>query len=291
MKRLILLLASVTVMGASSFAQMACSKNHQIFKFDNPSTPTAVRVLGQNPQFPALRGKASSEQIAASLKKQSSSELNRMLMEIGFANGVKSVKASNVSEASIAMGTTGNMGDGNNNYHYIRVAADKGFKAWKITSDDGCFVYVLAHCGNTFFPGAYVAAAMAPQCKDINVTVTGQAKDISVADNRNIVRERTYVYFKKGCSGKTSEPLLINSRDIPEQSTTTYRVTPGGTSTVRVCTDATGNNSMVTTDLNVEKISGFSGFKRTDKKVYKLVSKQEYKKYLRSEGHCSGSCK
>jgi hypothetical protein len=278
-------------MGASSFAQ--CSKNHTVFKFDNPGTATAVHTLGANPQFPMLKNKASAEQVAAAIKKSSSAELNKVLKEIGFPNGAQSVKAANISSTNIAMGTTGNMGDGNNAYHYVKMSADGGFKAWKITSDAGCSIMVLAKCGNLFFPGSGVAsAAVAPKCKDVTVNITGEPKEITVADaNRNFVRERTYVYFKKGCSGKTSRPLLINTRDIPEATATTYRVTPGGTSTVRVCTDDMGNSTTVTTDLNVEKVSGFSGFKKSDKKVYKLVSKHEYKKYLRSENtSCNKSC-
>lgn len=287
MKRLILLLTSVSIMGASSFAQ-TCGKNHPIFKFDNPGTATAVHSLGANPQNPALRNKASVDALVNGMKAKPSRELNNMLKEIGFADGARSVKASNVTATTISAGTTGNMGDGNNNYHYVKMAST--FKAWKITSDDGCSVYVLAQCGNTFFPGSGVAnAAVAPKCKDITVNVTGEPKEVTVADaNRNMVRERTYVYFKKGCSGKVSKPILAGSRDIAEATATTYRVTPNSTQTVRVCGD---QPVTVTTDLNVEKVSGFSGFKRSDKKVYKLVSKREYKQYLRSEHSCDASCK
>jgi hypothetical protein len=292
MKRLILLLTSITIMGATSFAQVTCSKDHPIFKFENPGTPKAVTTLGANPQHPALRNLSSPQQVASAIRKHRSGELDRMLREIGFKNGAMDVTASNVTSETIAAGTTGNMGDGNNNYSYIKASSSTGWKAWKITSPEGCHVYVLAKCGNTFFPGSGVAsAAVVPTCKDVAVNIVGEPREISVEqpEMRNV---KTYVYFKKGCTGKTSTPILIGSRDVANGATTTaakYRVTLDGTGTARICTDDRGN--MVVTNINVEKVSGFSGFKKgAEKREYKEVSKKEYKRHLRMRS-CSTACK
>jgi hypothetical protein len=291
MKRLILLLTSVTIMGASASAQMACSRNHPVFKFDNVGTPKPVMTLGQDPQNPGIRSAATPEQVASYIRKHGKGELDKTMRELGFANGAKDVTAANITSETIADGTTGNMGSSKNSYSYVQVSNAKGWKAWKVSSAAGCHLYLLAKCGNTFVPGSGVAAAAAPTCKDVAVNIVGEPREISVEqpDTRTV---KTYVYFKKGCSGKTSTPILIGSRDVPSGTSTTtakYKVTLDNNGTARICTDEHGNQ--VVTNINVEKVSGFSGFKKaSEKKEYKLVSKREYKKHLRMRT-CSNSCR
>jgi hypothetical protein len=275
MKRLILLLGVVCI-GASAFAQ----KNHQIFKFENAGTATEVRTLGTNPQFPMLKGKSSPEQEAAAIRKEGmrddahGRELNNLLMETGFANGAKDVKASNVTASTIPAGSTGNMGNGTMGYQYVRLGSTN--KAWKVTADNGNSIYFFGKCGNSFVPGSGVAsAAIAPACKDVAVNVVSQPKTLTVEDAQaSLVKQNTFIYYKKTCGAGNSAPLMLNTKDVVVTHPRTYKISVTGDPTARVCDDGSAAN--VNTSINVENMGSYGGFKKESKGDYKLVSKKVY---------------
>jgi hypothetical protein len=156
MKRLILISAMFAI-ASSCFAQTECSKSNPIFRQDNYGPPKEVYTLGSNPEFPFLRNLTTSQQVAAAIKKAAKkrgmTELNDMLMGIGFANGTKDINVSHITEYKLLSGTVGNMGDGNFNTAYIKLVGNgQDVKSWKITSPTGCYLYVLAKCGNAFYP-------------------------------------------------------------------------------------------------------------------------------------------
>lgn len=163
MKSLILIFAVLIVVPC--FAQTECRKSNPIFKSDNYGTPKGVYSLGSNPEFPFLRNLSTPQQVVLAIKrstnKHGATELNRILKDIGFANGAKDVGVSSVTVYNIPSGTIGNMGDGNFKTAYIKLMGEENIKSWKITSAKGCSMYILAKCGNAFYPTEPAAAPQA----------------------------------------------------------------------------------------------------------------------------------
>ena len=159
MKR-ILLIGYLEANGCMAFAQQGCSKTLPLFRFENLGTPKAIYKLGAAPQFTFLQHQATPATFLASIMKHENeakykngmNELNSLLVEIGFNNGIKDLTQSAITEAYIPVGEVGKMGDWNYNYSYMKFAGTKPFKAWKITSDKGYYMYIMVACGNAFYP-------------------------------------------------------------------------------------------------------------------------------------------
>jgi hypothetical protein len=297
MKRLILM--SVIISTTTCMAQTECSKDNALFNFEKASTPKEIFTLGTNPEFPFLRNLSTPQQVYASIKRNDKnntrgmSEFNHLLMAIGFANGAKDLGPSNITTYYIPSGTKGNMGSGDFNAGYYKLSGDaSNFKAWKISSATGCYVYVLNKCGNSFFPKTEnnTACILAP------VNLTGNMKEVTLNSSGQKVTttENVYVYYHKMRHKKNapaypiaaiadaypSAPLLLRTEGNVEVVPETYKLsvsTPGDV--VRVCPETPLN---VTTNINVEKVSAFGGYYPAKAKTqYKEVSKSVYKRCAR----------
>ncbi len=301
MKHLILISAMLTTASAA-FAQSECSQNSTIYKFGNTSEPKEIRHLGSAPEFPFLREKASAHEVYMAIKKSERgnmnkagmSELNGMLMEIGFANGAEDLSESAISMQYIPNGTEGNMGSAGYTYSYTKLMSPdpEGFRAWKIASPSGnanCVLYVMAKCGNAFYPKTTKTTA----CINVPVNLTGEESKEVTLDGAAIQTstDKVYVYYHKRhrrrplssdysdlVDPKASTPILISKTDNMTAVPQTYRVTAATSdNSVQVCPDQTLN---VATNVNVEKESEFTGYYPTKatNKNYKLVSRRVYRK-------------
>ena len=295
MKRIILI-ASTFVIASYGFAQSECSKSNAIFKTDNIGTPKDVYSLGSNPEFPFLRNLSTPQQVASAINKSKGkngmNELNGMLMDIGFTNGVSDVDAATVSSDYIPSGTMGNMGDGNYNTAYIRLmGGDQGTKAWKVSSGSGCYMYFLAKCGNAFYP----TSAKTTACLNVPLNLTGSTKEVTLeSGGTKTTTQGTYVYYHRRRHMKQtlapdfadipdqnpSYPILLNTTKTVEAVPQSYTInlsTPDNN--VTVCQDSTLN---LTANIDVEKTSEYSGYYPAKSvKKYKEVSRHEYKKIAR----------
>lgn len=281
-----------------SFAQTKNNKGHA-YKIHKSGSTTTVYNLGANPEFVFLRNLTTPEQVLAALNSDRNKkkyprqmkEINRLLKNAGFTNGIKDVTLANISEETVPPGTTGTMGNGGLRYGKARMAG-KPKKAWKITSDDGRSVSFFSRCGNAFYADNFGAEKSNSYtgCKEVPVNISPESKEITI-DNVPLTHstKKTYVYYRKGCgcSGCTdmdvayeqSKPLLIKKEDIVEQVPQTYKVTTTGTGTATVCK---GKTMDVRPDLSIEKESEYLGYtKPSVTKVYKEVSRKEYKRWLR----------
>jgi hypothetical protein len=135
-------------------------------------------------------------------------ELNELLKEVGFTNGIADVSASNVSSYFLSEGATGNMGSGKLNYIYCRMGND--FKGWRVRSDNGCSITFLAACGNAFYPGAYVApmsAAIVPEEK---------------APEKKEAKEECCEVRKRDCCYSECDPCAYHHRRMYRRSCCSY---------------------------------------------------------------------
>jgi len=302
MKRLILITACFTI-AASAFGQSECSKNNAIYKFDNSNgeAPKEIRTLGSDPEFNFMRNLGSPHQVYAAIKKcernnpgsRKMTELNNMLMDIGFANGAKDLNESDISMYYIPPGTEGNMGSGKLNTMYCKlVGSSTEFKSWKITSPSSsrCYVYILAKCGNAFYPKEPKATA----CLNVPVTLTGDTKEVTLQSSAPIsTTESVYIYYHKKHhrhevananpdipDAYPSAPLMVSSKDVMRSEPETYKVsvtTPQDQ--LKVCQNQAAE---VEANLGVEKISQYTGYyPGTAKKNYKEVSKRVYRRTAR----------
>ena|GEM_PF-3407757 len=297
-----LLSISVTLLLASAaYGQTACSNDNAFFKFDNSSGATSKEVarLGANPEFPFIRNKSNPHQVYLAIHQNAGntgtrmSHMNELLVAAGFTNGAADVKESNITPAYIPAGTEGNMGNGNYTTEYSRLTGEgANLRAWKVTSDNGCYVYFLAKCGNAFYPKSGTRTA----CISTPVTLTPGSNEITLNTAGQKVKstDDVFVYYHRRKHKKHQEmnvipgvaddnpsaPLLLRADNSVDVVPETYRVslsTPENT--VTVCPDSTLN---ITANVNVEKTSEYTGnYPGKDKKEYKLVSKHVYKKSAR----------
>lgn len=201
----ILLACSLFLIGTGAYAQ-GCSKTLPLFHFDNGATPKPVYKLGSSPQFTFLQHLNTPEQfVAAVMKSQNDpkykkgiNELNSLLMEVGFENGIKDLKQSSVTRETIASGETGKMGNGKYTYVYSQFAGGNDFKAWKLTSDKGCYMYVMAACGNAFYPESAAKEAQPVAMLDVkpyegNIPEPAKESEVQYAKP---VKEDCYCKFR-----------------------------------------------------------------------------------------------
>jgi hypothetical protein len=323
MKRLFFFIPAMMA-GIILFAQSDCSKNHPIYKVDNNGKVETVHTLGSDPEFTFLRNLNSPQQVLAALKRAENNkkysrqvrEMNNMLKECGFDNGVKDVTLSSISQMTIPKGTEGNMGNGHLRYSYVRLSGSKPVKAWKVTSDNGCYVAFLAPCGNAFYPGTEAKNATSysgnkPACKDVAVDITSEPKEITIANGgEKHITKKTYIYYVDHCGcftgcgddsyssedGSRSRPLLVKTEDVVEPAAVTYKVSTNGTGKATVCNGTPVGVHADMTDVTVEKESEYTGNKPEVRKEYIEVSRREYRHALRCgeveyhRGGC-GSCR
>jgi hypothetical protein len=291
MKRLFLIPAFLTAI-ASGFAQTECSQNNPIYKFDNNNgSPKEIHTLGSNPEFPFLRNLSSPGQLYSAIKKNNKkntpgmSELNGMLMEIGMANGTNDLQESSITTATIPSGTDGNMGYRGYGSEYSILSKDT--KAWKISGTGSCFVYIIAQCGNAFFPKS---AVQRTACLDVPVTLTADTKEVTLEGAPpSTTTEKVYVYYdrrhrKRNLAPefadlndpRASNPILVNTEKNIQPVPQSYKITVNTPEdNVRVCPDVSLN---VQANINVEKESEYTGYyPAATKNTYKLVSKRVYR--------------
>jgi hypothetical protein len=142
--------------------------------------------LGNHPQFPFLQYdsgivtrplfvKAARDPASRRRFTKEFAAFNDLLHEIGFTNGYKDLKVSNIENLFINPGTIGNLGFFNkeNNYIYVKLnpegEGDDGIAAWRVTGPAGCYFYVLHTCGNAFFANDPATAGGAGCCRDITI--------------------------------------------------------------------------------------------------------------------------
>lgn len=299
MKQLILMAVFAGITSICN-AQVGCTKNNPLFNTDNGKSPKKVYELGSNPEFAFLRNLSTPQQVLAAINsadaknKRGVDHLNKLLMDVGFTNGVKDLTVQNISEYWIPSGTTGNMGTGGHNIQYSKLMAHngKGIRSWKIESTNGCALYILKPCGNTFYATNLPAAR--PVCVNVPLSVSSNTNDLTLEGGGiNYINDRVYIYYhRKKCKKddqsyvsaaipdqNPSKPLLLSNCTRSEAIVSRYKlnITPQNTF-AKVCSDTMLN---VATNINVEKETGYSGFLNKGKTEYRLVSKRTYKKAVR----------
>jgi hypothetical protein len=301
MKRLILISAFFSLT-SYCFAQSGSTKSNPIFVNDNSGTPKEVYRLGTNPEFPGLRNLNSPQQVATAMKKtRGKAQLNSMLNDIGFTNGVADVDASMITPAYIPSGTRGNMGDGNYSSADIKLMGDngtsssKGVKAWKITSPSGDYMYVLGKCGNAFYP---TSGTKTTACVNAPLNLSNTTKEVTLGgDAVSTSLQSTYVYYHKRHrrhalapefsdlnDPTASTPVLLSKSKSVTAIPQTYKVTVStSNSNIQVCEDQPVNLSA---DINVEKTNEYTGnYPSKSNKQYKEVKKHVYKKIAKKMRH------
>jgi hypothetical protein len=297
MKRLFLVSASLLLTSAS-FAQTTT-----LYRFDNAGTPKEVSTLGATPEFPFLRNMTSAHQVYAAIERHANdntaaaNKMNGLLMQLGYANGAKDLRESDISLANIKPGTEGNMGSRGYVYSYTRLTGDASeYKAWKIAANDNSnaygAVYLFAKCGNAFYPKNTKSSA----CITVPVSVTPDMNQVSLpaSGTKVTTSNETYVYYSRkrhmkhdaaypvaGIGDKyPSKPLRISAATSEQIVPETYTVNATGAQTsVYACTDKTLN---LTANIDLEKTSSYTGnYPKSDNKTYKKVSKRHYKMIAR----------
>ncbi len=299
MKRLFLISASL-ILTSAAFAQ---SKG--LYQFDNAGTPKEITTLGAAPEFPFLRNMTSTHQVYAAIKRHANdhtanmNKLNGLLMQVGYANGAKDLKESDISQSYIQPSTEGNMGSRGYTYSYTRLSGDASeYKAWKIAANDNSngygAVYLLAKCGNAFFPKNTKTTA----CITVPVSLTPDMKQVSLpaSGTKVTTSNETYVYYTRkhhkkhdaaypvaGIGDKyPSKPVRINAATNENIVPETYTVSVSGPQrSVYACNDKTLD---LTANINLEKTSTYTGNypnSNSDNKTYKKVSKRNYKMIAR----------
>ncbi len=296
MKYLLLICVSVLSVSAS-YAQNGCSLNHPIFRFKNTDHPKVIRTLGSSPEFTFLQNLSSATQVLEAMEKaekrndKAARELNSMLMSIGFTNGISDVKLSSIIPVTVPSGTKGNLGDGNCNAEYSVLVNSKGFKAWRITSPVGCYMYFMSRCGNAFAindqrfrKGGAVSSLTVP------VSISADPKVITTdSAAKRIAENKYYIYYhKRGKKGmdstgsipdaSPSDPLLLRSVQkaefVPQQYTVTASAQNDRVTVWR------GKPLNVPANINVDH-PAVDNYPNTLTNTYKEVSKRVYRKSKR----------
>jgi len=178
-----------------AWSQSACSRKSTLFQFDPQMRPREfTEKLGNHPQFPflqyengistrALFIKAAKDPSSRKMYKKEFEVFNELLHEIGFTNGYRDLKLSQVENLYINPGTTGNLGFFNkeNGYIYVKLnpegEGDDGIAAWRVTGPEGCYFYILHTCGNAFFANDPMSGPGC--CRDLRVKAQTDTLQIS----------------------------------------------------------------------------------------------------------------
>ena len=259
--------------------------NNPFYTFDNTREPKEISKLGTNPEFTFLAHLSTSGQVYKAMKShKDNSTLNNIIMGLGFTNGIQDLQASNITPATIPGGTTGNMGSGSGTTGYYKLIGDNGFKAWKVTGNDGQYIFFLQACGNEFYPQTGKPEGTA--CINAPINVVADPVTITANGRQNQVTDKVFVYYhvkraKHGYANpeitdaNPSKPLLLSTKTREELIPETYNVTLSAqTQNEMVCPDSAVN---VAANINVEKSSSYTGnYPDKTNNTYKLVTKREY---------------
>lgn len=302
MKRLILISASL-MMAATTFAQSDANSDNSLYSFGNAGQARVITKLGAAPEFPFLRNLSTPQQVLAAMKKQergqtpASQKLDDLLIQLGYANGIKDLTVADITEDHVKPGTEGNMGSSGYTYNYARLQGDgEGFKAWKIAANTGGGaasangpLYLMAKCGNAF----YAKTTKRTACVNVPVSVTPDMKQLSLPNSGTVVTDKneTFVYYSRkhhrrhetantvtGINDRYPSHLVrIDAEKDMKVIPQTYTVSLNSqqNNTVTACPDSTLN---LTAAINLEKVSSYTGnYPDQDNKNYKKVSKHTYK--------------
>jgi len=184
-----LLTVALALLCITASAQSTCSHSSTLFQFDTNKKPRDFTLkLGNHPQFPFLQQKNGITTRSAFIRSVkdpathnkynvSFPAFNQLLKDIGFTNGWKDLRASNIENTFVNPGTIGNLGFFNKGSNYIYVSltpageGEDGIAAWQITGPTGCTFYILHTCGNAFFAKDPLSAGgVAGCCRDIKFT-------------------------------------------------------------------------------------------------------------------------
>lgn len=268
-----------------------------LYNVDRTGNAKSVYTLGENPQFPFLRGLSTPQQVANAMHSsenrrkypQQMKELDKIMMGLGFENGAMDVQASDISAHAIEPGASGNMGSGNNKYSYSVLKTKKPQKAWMVAGNDGEQAIALMNaCGNAFYSADYTGYK---PCNNEVVNVSSEPKEITVSAPQKI-QKKVYVYYRRGCAcsdctpswsraayedGILSRPLLVKTVKAPIPQS--YTISTNGSGNALICK---GKTTEVTTGLVVEKEDSYTGY-MPPAKQYVQVPRREYKRLLKQK--------
>lgn len=141
-------------------AQPNCTNPHRIFTVPKDKTPTIVKQLGTDPQFPIMCNLDNADMFYKNLRslaeiQQFKNEINNLFMAIGYTEGVKDPRFTRdkVWAEPLPFGAIGMLGDARHNYKYSLLAlpGQTTIKAWHIKALSGCDLYFMSRCGNAFY--------------------------------------------------------------------------------------------------------------------------------------------
>jgi hypothetical protein len=174
--RVILTFLLILTVGAT-IAQKPCYQHSRLYLFDQGNEPRLFTdTLGRHPQFPFLQrvnGITTKEFFIKSIndpvqQKKYAREFKAfdlLLHNSGFGRGYLNLNLKNVRKVYVTPGTVGNLGYYDKstdvmNYIYVKLnpagESPDGIEAWKITTQSGCYLYILFTCGNAFYPNAAI---------------------------------------------------------------------------------------------------------------------------------------
>jgi hypothetical protein len=180
------------LLGLNLFAQSQCDLKHMLFHPPAGRIPQPIKSLGNNPQIKCLRGITDTQNFFEALRtcltkdiyKADYEELDEMLKQIGFTNGIvdNNFTEGSLSYETIPYGTKGMLGykkDKKIGYVYAELVPENhnGIKGWKVTAPSGCFVYIFTTCGNAFYPEQ--PCLPCPDCPNVTITSDGDTTEIA----------------------------------------------------------------------------------------------------------------
>ncbi len=129
-----------------------------IFNIPTDQTPKVLTQLGRNPEFGNSHdldptGFYNKLKNAHASNSRDKIFLDDLFKAMGYSNGFAGANAGLFSDATIAKGTNGNMGQGEKhrtNYAKLNTSG-KDLEAFKIKAANGCDIHFMKTCGNHFF--------------------------------------------------------------------------------------------------------------------------------------------
>ncbi len=210
MRTLSLLFGLVLFAALPVVAQHSCPQNSRLFYFFKGNEPRLTTdTLGHKPEFEFLQKKngvttvkefydAVRDPQSKSLYPREYEAFDLLLKNSGFRRGVKDLHMKSISEVFISPGTIGNLGYYDKetdiiNYIYVILSPagepEAGTAAWKLTNENGCFLYILHTCGNGFYPNEMAGGGK--YCKAVTVkpqVVMPQVSSAEITASDSVLR-------------------------------------------------------------------------------------------------------
>jgi hypothetical protein len=146
-----------------SASSKSCKGKHIVY--DAPigkRKPKSIPRLGTNPQFGTLKNYTTTQEVYNHLHKAykendrgNANELDKLWNAMGYSGFNDSrFTVDKVTMVFFEAGITGMLGAGGNSYLYASISPgqDIQLKSYRITSVDGCDIYIMEICGNAFYP-------------------------------------------------------------------------------------------------------------------------------------------